>query len=105
MWVIFHEDKSRFTYIDKNVFGVVEDKDILEFQDNLTNLTGQIGYPLIECTGRLQNFVGTDYFARHYVPMTPRVDMIVQSARPKSEIPTISLFRDEGRQSLYNIEQ
>jgi len=94
MWVIFHDGSSRFTHIDKNVFALVEDKDILEFQVMLSCATGEMTHVLIENSMFLQNFVGNDYFARKYVPMTPHTDTIVRQGPPALEIPKASLFRD-----------
>lgn len=94
MWVIFHDGSNRFTHIDKNVFALVEDKDILEFQVMLSCATGEMTHVLIENSMFLQNFVGNDYFARKYVPMTPHTDTIVRQGPPALEIPKASLFRD-----------
>jgi hypothetical protein len=38
--------------------------------------------------------VGNDYFARRFIPMTPRISKIVPPEPPKLEIPRASLFRD-----------
>lgn len=94
MWVIFHDGSSRFTHIDKNVFALVEDKDVLEFQKNLAKTTGEMSHVLIENSTFLQNFVGNEYFAKRYVPMTPRKGMTAPPEPPVLEIPKASLFRD-----------
>ena len=94
MWIIFHEANSIFTHIDKNVFALVEDKDILEFQKQLARRTSLHPHKLIEHSEFLQNFVGNDYFARRFIPMTPRISKIVPLEPPKLEIPKASLFRD-----------
>jgi hypothetical protein len=94
MWVIFYEDNSVFTHIDKNIFGLVEDKDILEFQKSLADSTGEMSHELtIECF-YLQNFVGNRYFARRYVPKTLCTDTNVRQGPQALEIPKASLFRD-----------
>ena len=94
MWVIFHERKTLFTHIDRNVFALVEDKDIHTFQDSMAAIQGEMKYPLLEgCYDRLQNFVGTDYFAKQYVPMTQYTDRFVPEEQRKPEIATISLVR------------
>lgn len=94
MWVIFHERKSIFTHMDKNVFALVEDKDILEFQRMLSCSAGEPLYELIDNCSYVQAFVGNDYFAKKYVPMTPHKDMIVPQGPPALEMPKASLFRD-----------
>ena len=94
MWVLFYERKSLFTFMDKNVFAVVEDKDILGVQTTLAKMTGGTVYPLLEELDCLQNFVGNDYFAKHYVPMTPNTDMTVQREQLVRETPRASLFLD-----------
>ncbi len=94
MWVIFHERRNMFTHVDKNVFALVEDKDILEFQKNLAKAIGQQDHALIEHCTFLQNFIGNEYFAKQYVPMTPRKGMIAPPGPPVLEIPKASLFRD-----------
>lgn len=105
MWVIFRENKSVFTHMDKNVFAVVEDKDVLEIQDALVNATGGTPYPLLRELDCLQNFVGNDYFAKHYVPMTPHTNMTVPREPSRHEMPTVSLFRDAAPRNPYNTSQ
>ena len=61
MWVIFREPKDHYTYLDKNVFGVVHDKDILEFQKKLAQQVNQIPHTLIVEAKYLQPFVGNQY--------------------------------------------
>ncbi len=100
MWVIFHERRTIFTHIDKNVFALVEDKDILEFQKNLAKTTGQMSHGLLEDSTFLQNFVGNEYFAKKFVPMTPRTGTVAPPAPPLLEIPKASLFRDVELPSL-----
>jgi hypothetical protein len=102
MWIIFHERKSMFTHIDKNVFALVEDKDIDAFQQNLVAKTGETGYPVIDFCEHLQNFVGNEYFAKRYTPMRPDANRIVQSEPPKLEIATASLFRDAEQRNPYS---
>jgi len=94
MWVIFHEHRSIYTHIDRNVFALVEDKDIHEFQKQLVKTTGGVSYPVVDYCGHLQNFVGNDYFARRYLPTSPDTSMTAPQEQPKLEIPKASLFRD-----------
>lgn len=94
MWVIFHERKTMFTHVDKNVFALVEDKDIVEFQKNLSKSTGETSHTLVQHSTFLQNFVGNEYFAKKFVPMTPRKGMTAPQEPPLLEIPKASLFRD-----------
>ena len=94
MWVIFREHRSMYTHIDRNVFAIVEDKDILEFQRHLATTVGEMIHEIMEHSEYLQNFVGNEYFARRYVPMTPNTGMTVPLEPPKLEIPKASLFRD-----------
>lgn len=103
MWVIFHERNSIFTHVDKNVFAVVEDKDILQFQESMATMRGEMKYPLLE--GQydfLQNFVGLDFFAKQYEPMTRYTDSFDRVVQKKPEKVTASLFRDVEPQSLCN---
>lgn len=94
MWVIFYESNSMFTHIDRNIFGVVEDKDILEFQMSLAASTGEMIHEVTQESLYLQTFVGNQYFARRYIPKTPHTDMIAPQARPLPETQRASLFRD-----------
>ena len=94
MWVIFHDRRTMFTHIDKNIFALVEDKDIVEFQNNLAKATGQMSHALLEDSKFLQNFVGNEYFAKKFVPMTPRKGTTAPPEPPLLEIPRASLFRD-----------
>jgi len=105
MWVIFHERRSMYTHVDKNVFALVEDKDIVEFQIQLSTRVGLTPHMLLEYSEFLQNFVGNDYFARRYLPMTPRIRTIVPLEPPKLEIQKASLFRDVVPRSPYNTGQ
>jgi hypothetical protein len=93
MWVIYRNPRNCYTHLDKNVYGVVEDKDILEFQKKLAETLGKPAEELIPTLPYLQLFVG-DYFARHYVPMTQYTDMPVPQERPVVETMRVSLFRD-----------
>lgn len=99
MWVIFHERRTIYTHIDKNVFALVEDKDIVEFQKNLSKTTRQTSHTLLEDCTFLQNFVGNEYFAKKFVPMTPRKGMTAPPEPPLLEIPRASLFRAVELQS------
>lgn len=99
MWVIFQERKSIFTHTDKNVLGVVDDKDIVEFQKKLAQQVNQIPHTLLQDAKFLQPFVGNHYYARHYDPMTQYTDIPVPRERTKPETLKASLFRDAELQS------
>jgi len=105
MWVIFYESITIFTHIDKNIFGLVEDKDILEFQKSLAASTGEMSHELTLDCFYLQNFVGNQYFARRYVPKTLCTDTNVRQEQQVPETPKASLFRDAEPQSPYSSGQ
>lgn len=94
MWVIFYESITIFTHIDKSIFALVEDKDILEYQKSLVASTGQMSHELTLDHIYLQNFVGNRFFARRYVPTTLCTDTNVRQGLQALEIPRASLFRD-----------
>jgi hypothetical protein len=94
MWVIFYESITIFTHIDKNIFGLVEDKDILEFQKSLAASTGEMSHELTLESLYLQNFVGNQFFARRYIPKTLCTDTNVRQEPRVPETPKASLFRD-----------
>ena len=94
MWVIFYESITIFTHIDKNIFGLVEDKDILEFQKSLAASTGEMSHELTLESLYLQNFVGNQFFARRYIPKTLCTDTNVRQEQRAPETPKASLFRD-----------
>ena len=105
MWVIFHEPRTHFTHMDKNVFGVVDDKDILVFQKTLADKLGQIPHLIIEEAKHLQPLVGNHYYAKRYEPMTQDTDIHVPLERKGLGTTKASLFRDVAPLSPYNTEQ
>ena len=99
MWVIFRDPKDHYTYLDKNVLGLVEDKDILEFQKKLAQQVNQIPHMLVVESKYLQPLVGNHYYTRHYETMTLCTDIPVPQGRKKPETLKASLFRDAEPQS------
>lgn len=105
MWVIFRDPKDHYTYLDKNVFSVVDDKDILVFQKRLAEKLGQTPHLLIEEAKYLQPLVGNHYYAKRYEPMTPNTDIPVPPERKGPGTLKASLFRDVAPLSPCNTEQ
>lgn len=103
MWVIFYAPRNHYTHLDKNVLGVVDDKDILTFQSQVASTVGKVSHDLLDNTGHLQAFVGNEYYAKRYVSMTQYIDIPVQLEQKKPETLKASLFRDEEQQNPYNI--
>jgi len=93
MWVIYRDPRNHYDNIDKYVYGVVEDKDVLEFQQKLAETLKKTPDELIPGLPYLQGFVGS-YFARHYVPMTQYTNMPVLPERLVVETMPVSRFRD-----------
>ena len=93
MWVLYRDPRNHRVDIDKYVYGVVEDKDILEFQKKLAETLKKTPDELIPGVAYLQPFVG-GYFARHYEPMTQYTGMPVLPERPKVETMPVSRSRD-----------
>lgn len=105
MWVIFYEPRTQYTHIDKNVFGVVDDKDIHVFQKTLADTIGQLPHDLVEEVMYLQPLVGNQYYAKRYEFMTPDTDIPVPLERKGLGTTKASLFRDVAQLSPYNSEQ
>lgn len=105
MWVIFRDPKDHYTYLDKYVFGVVDDKDILVFQKRLAEKLGQTPHLIIEEAKHLQRIVGNHYYAKRYEPMSPNTDIPVPPERKRPENLKASLFRDVAPLSPCNTEQ
>lgn len=104
MWVIYRDPCNHHDHIDKYVYGLVEDKDILEFQQKLAETLKKTPDEIIPGLSYLQAFVGS-YFARHYVPMTQYTDMPVPLERPKVETIPIFLSRAAEQPNPYNSVQ
>ncbi len=93
MWVIYRNPNSHHVHIDKYVYGLVEDKDIIEFQNKLAETLKKTPNELILGVTYLQNFVGS-YFARYYVPMTQYTGMPVLPERLTVETMPVLRFPD-----------
>lgn len=93
MWVIYRDPHNHHDHIDKYVYGVVEDKDILAFQQKLAETLNKTPDEIIPGLPHLQGFVG-GYFARYYVPMTQYTDIPVPREQRAPETMRVSLFRD-----------
>ncbi len=93
MWVIYRDPNNHYTHMDKNVYGIVEDTEILAFQKKLAETLGKPADELILFLPHLQQLVG-EYYARHYVPMTQYTSMPVPQERRAPETMRVSLFRD-----------
>ena len=93
MWVIYRDPDNHHIHLDKTVYGIVEDKDILAFQKKLAETLRKPAEELIPTALYLQPFVG-DYYARYYVPMTQYTAMPAPPARRAPETMRVSLFRD-----------
>jgi hypothetical protein len=70
MWVIFRDPKTPFTYLDKYVVDLVEDKDILAYQEGVLAVHGGRMFDLNLQACFSQQMVRTaddvSYFARKY---------------------------------------
>jgi hypothetical protein len=102
MWVIFHDPRTHYTHIDKNVIGVVNDKDILVFQKSLADSVQETSYFLVEGVSYLQPFVGNHYYAKRYEPITQCIDILVQPGQKAPGTLKASLSRDAVPLSLYS---
>lgn len=70
MWVLFRDPKTAFNHIDKYVFDVVEDEDILTYQAQMVATIGGRGHDIHLDVYFVQPFLTSDqhvnYFARRY---------------------------------------
>ena len=75
MWVIFRDPKSVFNHVDKYVVELVEDKDILTYQDLLYSTVGGRTFDIYSDAQFNQQFVTSandvEYFARKYTCWNP----------------------------------
>lgn len=73
MWIVFRYVKTDFQHLDKYVYGVVNDTDILTFQISMGE---GIAYPINKDVFYLQDFFrsrdNTVYSVRRYTPFTPQ---------------------------------
>ena len=75
MWVIFRDPNIVFDHLDKFVYEVVNDEDILAYQAHLCAKVGGAKQALHTEVYFLQPFVNSDdthYFARRYNTWTQR---------------------------------
>lgn len=105
MWVIFHDTPTQYTHIDSTVVGVVQDNDILIYQEAMSIDLNMDPYPLLLDRFFLQPFMGTIYFAKKYEPMPRYIDKEIQSVCLQLEIPKIFLVRASEQQNPYSIER
>jgi hypothetical protein len=95
MWVIFRDPISVFRDMDKYILCIVEDKDILVFQEHLWTSLGGRKQEIYSNNPYLQPLVITEhheYYARKYIPwdsMTPQIDNMIQSERKVSDTPKV----------------
>lgn len=70
MWVIFRDPNTAFTHLDKFVYQIVEDDDILAYQCALHQRSGGRIHELNQTVFFMQQFLTTEddveYFARRY---------------------------------------
>jgi hypothetical protein len=98
MWVLYRNPHNHHVHIDKYVYGVVEDKDILAFQKKLAETLKKTPDELVLGATYLQPLVG-NYFARYYVPMTQYTGMPVPPEQPAVETMPVSQFHGVVRPS------
>ena len=105
MWVIFHDPKTAFTHLDKYVLDLVEDKNILDYQKDLSNSLRAFSHALVPNVSHMQPFVGNDYYAKFYVPTTQYTGKMNPLARLQPETLKASLFRVAEPQNPCSSEQ
>ena len=69
LWVIFRDPNTQFTDLDKYVYQVVDDKDILADQTMLASTQTGEAEPFLSIVPFIQPFVRTDkgmYYIRRY---------------------------------------
>jgi hypothetical protein len=70
MWVIFRDPNTVFTHLDKFVYQLVNDEDILTYQRALRERSGGRMHEVNQSVFFMQQFLTTDddveYFARRY---------------------------------------
>lgn len=76
MWVIFRDPKSVFNHLDKVVVELVQDKDILTYQDTLHKVAGGRTFVLDTDVRYNQKLLTSsndvEYFARRYSCWDPQ---------------------------------
>ena len=95
MWIIFRHTKSEFQNLDKHVYDVVEDADILTFQDHLgEGKKSDINLSVYFLQEYFESNRGIRYYARQYVPFTtlqrgttPRAEQRIPDTHPISKSP------------------
>lgn len=70
MWVIFRDPNTMFNHLDKYVYEIVDDKDILTYQLVLHEKVGGKPHEVNQTVFFLQHFLSShndvEYFARKY---------------------------------------
>jgi hypothetical protein len=111
MWVILHDPRTIFNHLEKNIVALVEEKDIVAYQEALCGTVGS-KHVLDRESPHCQPFVSfqkdfQDYYARKYVPWDPtttlQTDKTFQVAQREPEKSPVWRFRDAGQPSLYSI--
>jgi hypothetical protein len=76
MWVIFRDPNTLFNHIDKYVYQIVNDEDILAYQIVLHEKVGGQIHDINQSVFFLQPFISShndvEYFARKYLTATTR---------------------------------
>lgn len=71
MWIIFRYVKSEFQNLDKHIYDVVEDEDILEFRDYLgAGKKSDINQDVYFLQEFFESKAGVRFYARKYVSFT-----------------------------------
>jgi hypothetical protein len=75
MWVIFRDPKTPFNHLDKYVMELVEDKDIVTYQDVLSKTVGGRTFPVQTDVWFNQKFFTSandvEYYARKFTCWSP----------------------------------
>ena len=70
MWIVFRDPNTVFLNLDKYIYELVSDEDILEYQNNLKKRVDGFSYEILENVYFLQPFVcskdGQEYYIRKY---------------------------------------
>jgi hypothetical protein len=67
MWIVFRYVNTPFLHLDKYVYAVVEDADILEYQSSMVDALGGTVVPIRTYVDYLQEFFAADDGTRFYV--------------------------------------
>ena len=111
MWVIFRDPQTNFRALDKFILGLVEDKDILVFQDHLATLLNGRKQEIHVRNPFIQLFLLTDeveYYARKYDPLdvtTLKTNTAFQPERKRSGKLSVSQVPVLERRNPCNTER